>query len=54
MVAAFGDSLTAGNGAGGKSYLDVFKQYRGMSFSIGGDGNLASMVTIPSESFVWA
>ena len=50
VVSAFGDSLTAANGAGGHSYADVFKQYRGMSFSIGGDGNLDTMITIPSSA----
>uniref|UniRef100_A0A673THF1 Phospholipase B1 n=1 Tax=Suricata suricatta TaxID=37032 RepID=A0A673THF1_SURSU len=48
VIAALGDSLTAGNGAGSKpgDILDVLTQYRGLSWSIGGDHNLSSVTTL--------
>ncbi|XP_066122900.1 phospholipase B1, membrane-associated [Saccopteryx bilineata] len=48
VIAALGDSLTAGNGAGSKpgDILDVLTQYRGLSWSVGGDGNLSSVTTL--------
>ncbi|XP_031436627.1 phospholipase B1, membrane-associated isoform X1 [Clupea harengus] len=50
VVAALGDSLTAANGAGSKpnNLLDVITEYRGLSWSIGGDSNLTSVTTIPN------
>ncbi|XP_062896749.1 phospholipase B1, membrane-associated isoform X2 [Mobula hypostoma] len=50
VVGAVGDSLTAGNGIGSKSndILDVLTQYRGLSFSIGGDGSLRTTTTLPN------
>ncbi|XP_056424549.1 phospholipase B1, membrane-associated [Hyla sarda] len=50
VVAALGDSLTAGNGIGSdpKDVLDVIKQYRGLSWSIGGDSTLAKVTTLPN------
>ncbi|XP_078503486.1 phospholipase B1, membrane-associated [Lissotriton helveticus] len=48
VVAALGDSLTAGNGAGANNLLDVLTQYRGLSWSIGGDGNLSTVTTLPN------
>ncbi|KAF0876321.1 PLB1 Phospholipase, partial [Crocuta crocuta] len=50
VIAALGDSLTAGNGAGSKpgDILDVLTQYRGLSWSIGGDHNLSSVTTLPN------
>ncbi|XP_018599077.2 phospholipase B1, membrane-associated-like [Scleropages formosus] len=50
VVAAVGDSLTAANGAGSapNDLLDVLKQYRGLSWSIGGDENLTSVTTLPN------
>ncbi|XP_012993938.2 phospholipase B1, membrane-associated isoform X2 [Esox lucius] len=52
VVAAVGDSLTAGNGVGSGSsvtnLLDVLTQYRGLSWSIGGDGNLSTVTTLPN------
>lgn len=35
IVAAMGDSLTAGNGAVASNIFDVFTENRGMSWSIG-------------------
>ncbi|XP_051881411.1 phospholipase B1, membrane-associated [Pristis pectinata] len=50
VIAAVGDSLTAGNGIGSKpnDILDVLTQYRGLSFSIGGDGSLRITTTLPN------
>ncbi|KAG7267278.1 hypothetical protein CRUP_015007, partial [Coryphaenoides rupestris] len=50
VVAAVGDSLTAGNGVGAKSgnLLLVMTEYRGLSWSIGGDANLANVTTLPN------
>ncbi|XP_035535037.1 phospholipase B1, membrane-associated-like [Morone saxatilis] len=50
VVAAVGDSLTAGNGIASSSnnVLDVLRQYRGLSWSIGGDGNLTTVTTLPN------
>ena len=36
LVAALGDSITAGVGARANSVLDIFTEYRGVSFSSGG------------------
>ncbi|CAG09206.1 unnamed protein product, partial [Tetraodon nigroviridis] len=51
VVAAVGDSLTVRNGiaASPNNILDVLTQYRGLSWSIGGEGNLTSVTTLPSE-----
>lgn len=38
LVAAIGDSLTAGNGALAKTAFGLLIEYRGRSFSMGGDG----------------
>ncbi|KAJ8289605.1 hypothetical protein GJAV_G00003270 [Gymnothorax javanicus] len=50
VVAAVGDSLTAANGVGAPSdnILHVLVQYRGLSWSIGGDENLTSVTTLPN------
>ncbi|XP_053315060.1 phospholipase B1, membrane-associated [Spea bombifrons] len=50
VVAAIGDSLTAGNGIGSKpqDVFDVFNQYRGLSWSIGGDSTLDQVTTLPN------
>ncbi|XP_075056516.1 phospholipase B1, membrane-associated [Mixophyes fleayi] len=50
VVAAVGDSLTAGNGIGSNpgDVLDVLKQYRGLSWSIGGDSTLDQVTTLPN------
>ncbi|KAA8577920.1 hypothetical protein FQN60_018771, partial [Etheostoma spectabile] len=50
VVAAVGDSLTAGNGVGAKTdnLLLVLNQYRGLSWSIGGDENITSVTTLPN------
>ncbi|XP_037652315.1 phospholipase B1, membrane-associated [Sebastes umbrosus] len=50
VVAAVGDSLTAANGVGAKTdnLLLVIKQYRGLSWSIGGDENINNVTTLPN------
>ncbi|XP_061602963.1 phospholipase B1, membrane-associated-like [Cololabis saira] len=50
VVAAVGDSLTAGNGipSSPNNLADVLRQYRGLSWSIGGDGNLTTVTTLPN------
>jgi len=46
VVAALGDSITAANGALASNVLEVLTEYRGASWSIGGDGTLESTVTL--------
>ncbi|XP_060771706.1 phospholipase B1, membrane-associated-like [Neoarius graeffei] len=48
VVGAVGDSLTAGNGVASTGLLDVLTQYRGLSWSIGGDNNLSTTTTLPN------
>ncbi|XP_036449109.1 phospholipase B1, membrane-associated [Colossoma macropomum] len=50
VVGALGDSLTAANGVGAaeNNLLDVMKEYRGLSWSIGGDSSLSSVTTLPN------
>ncbi|XP_061480933.1 phospholipase B1, membrane-associated isoform X2 [Rhineura floridana] len=50
IIAALGDSLTAGNGIGSKpnDLVDMTTQYRGLSWSIGGDASLKSVTTLPN------
>ncbi|KAM4785562.1 phospholipase B1, membrane-associated isoform 2-T2 [Cyanocitta cristata] len=50
VIAALGDSLTAGNGAGSKPHnvLDVLTQYRGLSWSVGGNENISTVTTLPN------
>ncbi|KAM9777533.1 phospholipase B1, membrane-associated-like [Neosynchiropus ocellatus] len=50
VVAAVGDSLTAANGVGAKNdnLLLVINEYRGLSWSIGGDGNISTVTTLPN------
>ncbi|XP_041668835.1 phospholipase B1, membrane-associated isoform X2 [Cheilinus undulatus] len=50
VVAALGDSLTAANGVGAKAdnLLLVINEYRGLSWSIGGDENITTVTTLPN------
>lgn len=49
VIAAMGDSLTAGNGILGNNILDCLTEYRGRSWSIGGDMNFEQGVeTLPN------
>ena len=47
-VAAMGDSITAAFGAKSSSLLDIFVEFRGVSWSIGGDDSLDQAVTLPN------
>ena len=47
-VAALGDSITAAFGAKSKNLLDLFAEFRGVSWSIGGDDSLKDVVTVPN------
>ncbi|XP_063246903.1 phospholipase B1, membrane-associated [Prinia subflava] len=48
VIAALGDSLTAANGAGSRRHdvLDVLTQYRGLSWSVGGNENISTVTTL--------
>ncbi|XP_010140270.1 PREDICTED: phospholipase B1, membrane-associated, partial [Buceros rhinoceros silvestris] len=48
VIAALGDSITAGNGAASKpqDVLDVLTQYRGVSWSVGGNENISTVTTL--------
>ncbi|XP_058018517.1 phospholipase B1, membrane-associated [Ahaetulla prasina] len=48
VIGALGDSLTAANGAGASpnNIIDVLIEYRGLSWSIGGDENLRTVTTL--------
>ncbi|XP_059208658.1 phospholipase B1, membrane-associated [Centropristis striata] len=48
VVGAVGDSLTAGFGAKAKNLLQLRTEYRGVSWSIGGDKNLDTVTTLPN------
>ncbi|GMS93300.1 hypothetical protein PENTCL1PPCAC_15475, partial [Pristionchus entomophagus] len=50
VIAALGDSLTAGNGAGANvnDAVAVLIQYRGLTFAMGGDKPLDEHITLPS------
>ncbi|XP_014448628.1 phospholipase B1, membrane-associated [Tupaia chinensis] len=50
VVAALGDSISAGNGAGTEpdNISDVMTQYRGLAFSSGGDEALENVTTLPN------
>jgi len=47
IIGALGDSLTAGNGALATKAVEIFKEYRGVSWSIGGRGTWRQYLTIP-------
>jgi len=47
-VASLGDSLTAAMGANAATIIGVLFEYRGESWSAGGDANLDSIVTMPN------
>ncbi|OCT77503.1 hypothetical protein XELAEV_18028595mg, partial [Xenopus laevis] len=48
VVAALGDSLTAAYGAKSALLIDMATEYRGVSWSIGGDGTLEECTTLPN------
>ncbi|PWA27875.1 hypothetical protein CCH79_00000514, partial [Gambusia affinis] len=48
VVAALGDSVTAGTGAKSNSILNLNTEYKGVSWSIGGDQTLETVTTLPN------
>ena len=48
IVAALGDSITTGFGARSKSLVDLFVEFRDISWSIGGKGKLEEATTLPN------
>ncbi|XP_077989701.1 phospholipase B1, membrane-associated-like [Glandiceps talaboti] len=49
VVGAMGDSLTAANGAGAQTIVGSLREYRGISFSIGGDDTYRrGVITLPN------
>ncbi|KAL6055823.1 Lysophospholipase 1 [Balamuthia mandrillaris] len=48
VVMAMGDSITAGFGAKAKTVFGILTEYRGVSWSIGGDSTLESVTTVPN------
>ena len=48
IVGAMGDSLTAAFGACSYTLIDLFVEYRGVSWSIGGDKDVKTIVTLPN------
>ncbi|ESP02914.1 hypothetical protein LOTGIDRAFT_111188, partial [Lottia gigantea] len=48
VVAALGDSITAGNGITAKTIFGVLREDRGLSYSIGGDDTFEEAITIPN------
>ncbi|KAL1117839.1 hypothetical protein AAG570_004154, partial [Ranatra chinensis] len=48
VVAALGDSLTAGNGAAATNIFQVYTENRGVSWSIGGQGTWREFLTLPN------
>lgn len=48
VVGAMGDSVTAAFGAGAKTIFGALTEYRGLSWSIGGDKDLTEIATLPN------
>lgn len=48
IIAAMGDSLTAGNGALATNVLQVFIENKGVSWSIGGQSKWQKYLTLPN------
>lgn len=48
LVGALGDSITAGFGALSLDLIHMFTEYRGISWSAGGDSDLDIYVTLPN------
>lgn len=47
-IGAFGDSITAAFGALSYTLIDLFVEYRGISWSVGGDTDITKHVTMPN------
>lgn len=48
VVGAIGDSLTAGNGALATNMMQILIENKGVSWSIGGQGNWRKFLTLPN------
>ena len=48
IVAALGDSATSGFGARSSSLVNLFADFRGIAWSIGGDASLEKVLTLPN------
>ncbi|XP_073841452.1 phospholipase B1, membrane-associated-like [Musca autumnalis] len=48
VIAAIGDSLSAGNGIYSKTFLNMVAEFRGLAFSGGGIGNWRTVLTLPN------
>jgi hypothetical protein len=48
VIAALGDSLTAATGAMATKYMELSMENRGVAWSIGGQGNWRSILTLPN------
>ncbi|CAB3994018.1 phospholipase B1, membrane-associated-like [Paramuricea clavata] len=48
VVASLGDSIMIGLGARGTTMVDFFTEYRGISWSNGGDADLQDILTLPN------
>ncbi|XP_055382450.1 phospholipase B1, membrane-associated-like [Condylostylus longicornis] len=48
VIAAMGDSLTAGTGAASTKFVDLFMENRGLVWSIGGQYNWRNVTTLPN------
>lgn len=48
IIAALGDSATAAFGARSSNLMDIFVEFRGIAWSIGGDGTLERVLTLPN------
>ncbi|XP_073821138.1 phospholipase B1, membrane-associated-like [Musca autumnalis] len=48
VVAAIGDSLTAGNGIYSKTFINMAAEFRGLAFSGGGIANWRTVLTLPN------
>uniref|UniRef100_A0A182YNY3 Phospholipase B1, membrane-associated n=1 Tax=Anopheles stephensi TaxID=30069 RepID=A0A182YNY3_ANOST len=48
VIAAMGDSLTAGSGAAASGFVDLFQENRGLAWSIGGQWDWRNVTTLPN------
>lgn len=48
VIAAMGDSLTAGVGIFATNLIELYIENRGVSFSIGGEGTWRTYLTLPN------
>jgi hypothetical protein len=51
-IQVIGITFQAANGAAAEDPAAIILQYRGLAFQIGGDKNLSTHVTIPSQWFI--